>query len=118
MRRREFLVDLTRLAALAAAVPNDWRVVRYPRFADDPFSLGIASGDPTPGGAVLWTRIAPKPLEPLGGMDSLKVMVAWEVATDERFNSIVKEGRATGFPELGYAIHAEVMGLEPDRWYF
>jgi alkaline phosphatase D len=118
MRRREFLVDVTRLAALAATVPNDWRVVRYPRLADEPFSLGVASGDPTPTSAMLWTRIAPRPLEPLGGMDSLKVMVAWEVAADERFSTIVKQGRATGFPELGYSIHIDVTGLEPDRWYF
>jgi alkaline phosphatase D len=118
MQRRDFLIDLTRLAALAATVPNDWRVVRYPRLADEPFSLGVACGDPTPTGAMLWTRLAPKPLEPLGGMDSLKVMVAWEVANDEAFSSIVKEGRATGFPELGYSIHVDVTGLEPDRWYF
>ena len=32
MRRRDFLVDLTRLAALAATVPNDWRVVALPAF--------------------------------------------------------------------------------------
>ena len=118
MRRREFLVDITRLAALAATVPNDWRVVRYPRLADEPFSLGVASGDPTPTGAMLWTRIAPKPLEPLGGMDGIRATVQWEVANDEGFSSVVKQGRATAAPELGYSIHADVTGLEPDRWYF
>ena len=33
----------------------------------DPFTLGVASGDPTPDGIVLWPRLAPKPLEG-GGM--------------------------------------------------
>ncbi|HYF72586.1 MAG TPA: PhoD-like phosphatase N-terminal domain-containing protein, partial [Nocardioides sp.] len=28
----------------------------------DPFTLGVASGDPEPGGVVLWTRLAPRPL--------------------------------------------------------
>src|SRR6201995_1020053 len=118
MRRREFLVDLTRLAALAATVPNDLRVRRYPRFSDDAFSPGVASGAPTPKGAMLWTRVAPDPLQPLGGMAGLRAVVQWEVANDERFGTVVKQGRATAAPELGYSVHADVTGLDPDRWYF
>jgi alkaline phosphatase D len=118
MQRRDFLIDLTRLAALAATVPNDWRVVHRPRFADDPFSLGIASGDPTPTGAMLWTRLATSPLEVLGGMNGARVMVDWEVASDDGFKSVVKKGRATAAPELGYSLHIDVDGLESDRWYF
>ena len=45
MDRRLFLTDLSRYAALAAVVPNVWRVTTRPRFADDPFQLGVASGD-------------------------------------------------------------------------
>ena len=118
MQRRDFLIDLTRLAALAATVPNDWRVLHHARFADDPFTLGVASGDPTPTGAMLWTRLAPKPLEPLGGLDGLRMTVIWEVASDDTFKTIVKQGRATAAPELGYSVHADVDGLEPDHWYF
>ena len=33
-----------------------------PRFSDYPFKLGVASGDPSPDGVVLWTRLAPDPL--------------------------------------------------------
>ena len=115
--RRDFLVDLARTAALAAIVPNAWRVTRRPRLADDPFQLGIASGDPTPAGGVLWTRLAPRPLEPDGGMDGQRVVVTWEVADEDRFGQIVRQGRATAAPELGFAVHADVDGLEPDRWY-
>ena len=32
-----------------------------------PFTLGVASGDPAPGGVVLWTRLAPRPLLADGG---------------------------------------------------
>lgn len=118
MRRRDFLIDLTRFAALAAVVPNDWRVVHHPRFADDPFTLGVASGDPTPDGVILWTRLAPRPLEPFGGMEGSKVTVNWEVANDEGFANIVAKGTATGLPEVNYSIHVDVKGLEPARWYF
>ena len=34
-----------------------------PVFSAYPFSLGVASGDPAPDGFVIWTKIAPKPLE-------------------------------------------------------
>ena len=30
--------------------------------AADPFTLGVACGDPTSDGFVLWTRLAPRPL--------------------------------------------------------
>src|SRR6187549_3860041 len=117
MQRRDFLSDVTRAAALCAVVPNIWRVTSRPRFADDPFTLGVAAGDPTPTGGVLWTRLAPRPLEPEGGMNGQRVTVAWEVSDDDRFQRIVRQGRATAVPELGFSIHADVDGLAPDRWY-
>src|SRR5215217_7170111 len=118
MKRRDFLADVARTAALCAVVPNVWRVTTRARFADDPFQLGVASGDPTPTGGVLWTRLAPRPLEPFGGMDGLRAAVNWEVAEDEQFARIAKQGRATSAPELGFSVHVDVDGLSPDRWYF
>ena len=103
---------------MAAIVPNDWRVVLRPRFENYPFSLGVASGDPLPNAVMLWTRLAPRPLEPDGGMTGMRTAVSWEVADDEAFAKVVKRGRATATPELGFSIHVDVDGLEPDRWYF
>jgi alkaline phosphatase D len=117
MDRRDFLADLTRFATLAATVPNVWRVTGRPRLADDPFTLGVASGDPTPTGGVLWTRLAPRPLEPEGGMAGQRAAVSWELAEDERFARVVKQGRATAVPELSYSVHVDVDGLAPNRWY-
>ena len=121
MDRRHFVADvadLARYAALCAAVPNEWRVRHHPLLADDPFTLGVASGDPTPTGVMLWTRLAPKPLEPDGGMSGDRVVVTWEVAEDEGFAKVVQRGRATAAPELGHSIHADAQGLAPDRWFF
>src|SRR6185503_7347180 len=117
MNRRLFLAELTRYAALAAIVPNDWRVIQRARFADDPFLLGVASGDPTPTGAVIWTRLAPRPLEPGAGMAGQRVVVTWEVAEDDGFSRIVQSGRATAVPELAHSVHVDVNGLAPGRWY-
>lgn len=118
MDRRDFLSDLTRTAAFCAVVPNVWRVTGRPRWVDDPFTLGVASGDPTTTGGVLWTRLAPRPLEPDGGMPGLRVVVTWEVAEDDKFSKVVAQGRATASPELSYSVHANVEGLRPDRWYW
>jgi alkaline phosphatase D len=118
MQRRDFLLDVTRLAAMCAVIPNDWRVVLRPRWADDPFQLGVASGDPTSTAVMIWTRLAPRPLEPDGGMIGNRPAVTWEVADDEAFTRIVRNGRATAAPELSYSIHVDVDGLAPDRWYF
>lgn len=118
MDRRLFLSDLTRYAAFASVVPNVWRVTNRPRFADDPFALGVASGDPTATGGVLWTRLAPRPFEPDGGMDGMRTAVDWEVSDDEQFKNVVKKGRATAAPELSFSVHVDVNGLQPDRWYF
>ncbi len=53
----------------------------YPSSRGNPFTLGVASGDPRPDGFVLWTRLAPSPLSG-GGMGSTgDVWVDWEVAT-------------------------------------
>ncbi|QXJ25603.1 alkaline phosphatase D family protein [Actinomadura graeca] len=81
------------------------------------FTLGVASGDPSPGGFVLWTRLAPRPVDG-GGMPDRAVPVAWQIADDERFRQIRAAGVATARPEHGHAVHVEAGGLRPDREYF
>ena len=96
-----------------------WPVVAQPVFRDDPFTLGVAAGDPWPDGFVIWTRLVPRPLEIGGGMDPVAVKVLWEVAEDERFARIVATGEMLARPELAHSVHVEVCGLKPRRpyWY-
>jgi alkaline phosphatase D len=89
-----------------------------PVFGAYPFSLGVASGDPAPDGFVIWTKIAPRPLERGGGMPMRTVEVAWQVASDPQMQRVVQKGAATAYPELGHAVHVEVGGLDPARDYF
>jgi alkaline phosphatase D len=88
-----------------------------PKFTSDPFSLGVASGDPLPDGVVLWTRLAPDPLNG-GGMPPRAVTVNWEVAADEGMKEVVLRGAAAASPELGHSVHVETQGLKPGRWYW
>jgi alkaline phosphatase D len=83
----------------------------------DPFTLGVASGEPAPDGMVLWTRLAPDPLAPGGGMPPARVPVTWEIAEDERFTKPVR-GTAIAEPAWGHSVHVEVRGLRPGRRYF
>ena len=107
------------MAALGAAraVPAS-ATDRKVSFDAYPFTLGVASGYPTPDGFVLWTRLAPKPLEPGGGLAPGAIPLRWEVAEDERFAKVVASRAEFPTPEWGHSVHAEVSGLAPDRWYF
>lgn len=86
----------------------------------DPFTLGVASGDPLPDGVVLWTRLAPEPLAPdgLGGMPGRPVPVQWEVAADEGFRRVVARGTELALPESAHSVHVEVSGLPPSADHF
>src|SRR6266699_1380235 len=110
--RRQLMKIGWTLGAAAIAQPFlTRRLLGKPVFETYPFSLGVASGDPLPDGIVLWTRLAPKPLDG-GGMPMFTVEVAWELAHDARFASIVQKGTSIARPELGHSVHVEVDGLE------
>src|SRR5688572_19240650 len=65
--RRGFLTSTGATLVYAALAPYAVTRVSAQSLGGYPFTLGVASGDPTPTGVVLWTRLAPKPLEG-GGM--------------------------------------------------
>ncbi|MFF9347469.1 alkaline phosphatase D family protein [Streptomyces sp. NPDC014734] len=97
-------------AGTASAAELDARKIK-----ENPFTLGVASGDPLPGSALLWTRLAPRPYEAGSGLPRARVQVGWEVARDERFSRVVRRGTATAHPEFDHSVHVEVKGLEADR---
>lgn len=111
--RRQFIS----LAAVAAAASGSGCQDQGASFDNDPFTLGVASGDPSPDGFVLWTRLAPDPLNG-GGIDVGDIGVRWEVASDEMFRQVVQSGTAAASAELAHSVHVEVDGLESDRWYW
>lgn len=79
----------------------------------DLLTLGVASSDPLPDSVVLWTRLAPSPLEPGGGMPALPVPVDREVATDTSFRNIDGGGTDLALPENAHSVHVTVNGLQP-----
>ncbi|WP_328538203.1 alkaline phosphatase D family protein [Streptomyces sp. NBC_00344] len=97
----------------AAVVPG----AVAPALPDGVFTLGVASGDPLPDAVVLWTRLAPDPLNG-GGMPDAPVTVEWQVADDRRFSKIVRKGTAQAVPERGHSVHVDATGLRPGRQYW
>jgi alkaline phosphatase D len=83
-----------------------------PVVPSDPFTLGVASGDPLADSVILWTRLLPA--DPLPDED---IEVTWEVATDDGFTDVVATGTAPAVAALGHSVHADVAGLEPDTEY-
>ncbi|MFF7638817.1 alkaline phosphatase D family protein [Streptomyces canus] len=122
--RRRFLTVTAAAAALAfstdlpARGASGSRELDAARIDSDPFTLGVASGDPLPGSVLLWTRLAPAPFEADGGLPPQYVVVQWELASDESFSAPVRSGTAVAYPEYRHALRVDVDGLDPDRVYY
>ncbi|MET8337934.1 alkaline phosphatase D family protein [Streptosporangium canum] len=86
----------------------------------DPFTLGVASGDPDSDGFVIWTRLAPQPLaeDGLGGMPDRPFPVQWQVYGDAAGHRVLRRGVALAAPEWGHSVHVELDGLPSDREYW
>ncbi|MCA8995663.1 MAG: alkaline phosphatase D family protein [Planctomycetaceae bacterium] len=116
--RRDFLRYVAAVSAIPQLIWNpSVSIAKEISFRDDPFALGVASGDPEPDGVVLWTRLDPHPL--MGpSLPPEAIEVVWEVAHDENFSHVAQKGTSLALPQLGHSVHVEVTGLEPERWYF
>jgi alkaline phosphatase D len=83
-----------------------------------PFTLGVASGDPSQNGVVLWTRLAPDPLAVGGGLPAERYEVRYELAKDEGFQKIIRSGSTVALPEEAHSVRVELDGLGPRHEFF
>lgn len=118
-RRYVLLTAFAVAGSTALWAPRAWtQEASRARFTSNPFTLGVASGYPTADSVVLWTRLAPEPLAPLGGVTVPVVAVGWELAEDEAFRNVVRRGVAYATPDFGYSLHVEPTELQPARRYW
>ncbi|WP_217249033.1 alkaline phosphatase [Streptomyces sp. AC602_WCS936] len=123
LARRRFLTVTAAAAALAFSTNTPARGAvaapeRAARITKDPFTLGVASGDPLPDSVLLWTRLAPEPFLEDGGMGTERVTVEWEVALDEYFAAVLFRGTADAHAEYNHSVHVDVKGLTPGTVYY
>ena len=76
----------------------------------DPFTLGVASGDPDHRSVVLWTRAERTP--------DASVEVDLEVATGEDFADVVHTETLRPDPDADMTVRTVVEGLRPDTAYW
>ncbi len=114
--RRAFLTGsaLTAGAVLLdgpAALAKGFRAARpaVPVATRGGFSLGVASGMPSPTGAVLWTRV-----------DDLArtSFVTLEIATDKDFRKVVQRKQVRATAVRDFTARSRVSGLKPGTEYF
>ena len=99
--------------------PTPTRAESAPRWLRNPFSLGIASGQPRPDSVVLWTRLLPSAAtEPSWDADAA-YPVRYEIFGDEALRQSLRHGDLTAGPSHGHSVRVVVDGLAPGRnyWY-
>jgi alkaline phosphatase D len=97
------LVPTSLAAPIAAARTRPFKGGRFPD--------GVISGDPTPKGVSLWTR-----LDPSGGGGTGTVEL--EVSTDKAFRRVVARQNVKTGAASNHAVKARVVGLKPHEEYF
>ena len=119
MRRRAFISGAASLLTATWTGGCAHRLAQ-PTAAMSPFTLGVASGCPTPDGFVLWTRLATSAVAPdgTGGMSG-PVSVGYEIGTDPQLRTVVRTGRVTADSCFGHSVHLEISGLRSSQpyWY-
>jgi alkaline phosphatase D len=115
LHRRTFI-----LGGAAAAGSLILPAARASAAAPFPFKLGVASGEPDPASVVLWTRLAPTPLnaDGQGGMPNADVTVDWQVSTSSTFGTLVASGTVTARYADAHSVHVVAGGLAPDAEYY
>ena len=114
MNKREFLALVTTTACTLSVPKTAWS---QPKFRENPFTLGVASGAPTSDSVVLWTRLC---LDGLFGsaIGNAPITVQWELALDEQFKNILQTGQQQAIFALAHSVHVEVPNLVANSRYF
>jgi alkaline phosphatase D len=85
------------------------------RNPEEVFGISVASGDPTPTGVILWTRVNPQAWAQGDNM-------GFEVALDPEFNQVIAQGlvESSDFgPERDYTVKLDLDGrLSSNRYYY
>ena len=117
LSRRRFIQGLGAAAGLVAAPALIAGRTKEPEVGSELFSLGVASGDPSHDSVVLWTRLAPDPLNG-GGMPARPIAVRWSVATDPEMVKVIRRGAAVALPRSGHVVQVVARGLPSNRWLY
>ncbi|MBB3046754.1 alkaline phosphatase D [Litorivivens lipolytica] len=77
------------------------------------FEHGVASGDPTGDGLIIWTRATP-----IEGDATQPVTLNWELALDREFTKLVRSGQVDCSASNDFTVKIDVRELSSGRDYF
>ena len=119
MRRRDLNRAALWLALGAWAAPPAARAQAAPRWAANPFSLGVASGQPRPDSVVLWTRLVPEFEDESARSARPACAVRYEIYSDAALRQPVAQGEVSTDAQRAHSVHVHARGLAPQRdyWY-
>ena len=104
-------------AAQAQAVSGLAAASRGPRWQADPFSVGVASGQPQPDSVVLWTRLYIQEADAAWQAQAIEVVC--ELFADARLRQPLRQWRVQTDAARAHSVHVLATGLPPGRpfWY-
>ena len=90
-----------------------------PRWTSNPFTLGVASGQPRADSIVLWTRLVPVDDEAVARMAKTTCTVRYDIFSDAAMRRPVARGEVVTDATRGFSVHVDARGLQPQRdyWY-
>ncbi|MFD3735923.1 alkaline phosphatase D family protein [Streptomyces sp. NPDC058632] len=117
--RRRSVVKAAAATAVLAAPLTAAPPARAATAAAPVFLHGVASGDPLPDGVLLWTRVTPTAEAIPGSGLGPDTEVAWTVARDKAFTTVVAKGSARATAATDHTVKADIRGLAPatDYWF-
>lgn len=89
--------------------------------ADNPFTHGVASGDPLTDRVILWTRITPfTPAGVPATPDEYPELISyrWLIAEDPDLLSVVQEGEGETSRDRDFTVKIDPDGLQPGTTYY
>jgi alkaline phosphatase D len=108
LSRRRFLARTGAAGAALVLAPDALAAPRLLRGGK--FASGVLSGDPTPRGITLWTRV-----DGVGGTGGIRL----EVARDRGFRNVVARRTLTAREAGDHTVKARITGLKPhERYYY
>ncbi|MDM0111658.1 alkaline phosphatase D family protein [Variovorax sp. J22R133] len=116
--RRELNRAALWLALGAWALPRAAGAQADLKWASDPFTLGVASGQPRPDSVVLWTRLAPLQEDEAERSARAACTVRYEIFADEALRRRVAQGEAVTDASRAFSVHVHATGLAPQREYW
>jgi alkaline phosphatase D len=118
LSRRKFISRSGQAAALTALGFASAPAILKGKPRGFAFQHGVASGDPLPDGAIIWTRLTPSPAALPGSGIGGPEEVRWELSLDPRFARKAAHGTVITSAAVDHTVKVDVRGLNPGRTYY